>query len=319
MTAAARPSGREFCLGCVVPAYNEAALIGDFLPALAEALGTLAAEVKIMVVDDGSRDATGEIVRSLSGSLPLRYLGLSRNFGKEAALQAGLDHCDADCVLLIDADFQHPLAVIGAMVERWRDGVDMVYAIKSHREAESRRKRWGTRVFYKIVSGQRGVDIPPDAGDFRLLDRRVVLALRALPERSRFMKGLYAWVGFRSEGLRVDMPPRPAGESKFDTRGLARLAATGVTAFSVKPLRMVMLVGLLVSLVSMLMAGWIVFERLFLGQDIPGFATLGAAIFFLAGVQLVGLGIVGEYVGRIFEEVKQRPRYLVAEDSGDPR
>jgi len=310
----ARTQGRRFRLGCVVPAYNEAELIGRFLPALTQALQALTDDIEIIVVDDGSRDGTGDIVRGLLEALPLRYLGLSRNFGKEAALQAGLDACDADCVLLIDADFQHPLEIIPQMLARWQSGIDMVYALKAHRDAEPLAKRWGTRLFYRLVSGQRGVDIPEDAGDFRLLDRRVVQALRALPERTRFMKGLYAWVGFRSEGLAIEMPDRPAGNSKFNTRGLARLAATGVTAFSVKPLRMVMLAGLAVSAVSMLMAGWIVFERLFLGQDIPGFATLAAAIFFLAGVQLVGLGIVGEYVGRIFDEVKQRPPYLVAED-----
>ena len=305
-----------FRLSCVVPAYNEAALIGDFLPALAATTRAITPDVEILVVDDGSSDATGAIVTRLTATLPVRYIQLSRNFGKEAALQAGLDASSGDCVVLLDADFQHPLDVIPQMVERWQAGVDMVYTMKAHRGGEPRLRRLGSRLFYSLVSGGRGAIIPPDAGDFRLLDRRVVDALCALPERNRFMKGLYAWVGFRSEGLAITMGERPAGESKFNGLKLASLAVTGVTAFSVKPLRLVTLAGLAISVVSMLMAVWIVVEKLFLGQDIPGFATLAAAIFFLSGVQLVSLGIVGEYVGRIFEEVKQRPRYVIAGEAG---
>jgi glycosyltransferase involved in cell wall biosynthesis len=307
---------RNFRLTCVVPAYNEAALIGDFLPALSAAATAITPDVEILVVDDGSSDATGDIVTRLTASLPVRYIQLSRNFGKEAALQAGLDASSGDCVVLLDADFQHPLGVIPQMVERWRAGADMVYTTKAHRAGEPRLRQLGSKLFYALVSSSRGAVIPPDAGDFRLLDRRVVDAICALPERNRFMKGLYAWVGFRSEGLAITMQERPAGESKFSALKLASLAATGVTAFSVKPLRLVTLAGLVISVVSMLMAVWIVVEKLFLGQDIPGFATLAAAVFFLSGVQLVSLGIVGEYVGRIFEEVKQRPRYLIAREAG---
>jgi glycosyltransferase involved in cell wall biosynthesis len=319
MSGAERSSGeraQSFRLSCVVPAYNEAALIGDFLPALAATVGALTPDVEILVVNDGSSDATGSIVSALADTLPLRYIELSRNFGKEAALQAGLDASSGDCVVLLDADFQHPLEVIAQMVERWRTGVDMVYTTKAHREDEPPLRRLGSKLFYALVSSRKGGVIPPDAGDFRLLDRRVVDALCALPERNRFMKGLYAWVGFRAEGIAITMQERPAGHSKFNALQLASLAATGVTAFSVKPLRLVTLTGLVISIVSMLMAAWIVIEKLFLGQDIPGFATLAAAVFFLSGVQLVSLGIVGEYVGRIFEEVKQRPRYLIARETG---
>ncbi|MEY4761479.1 MAG: hypothetical protein RLZZ200_1335 [Pseudomonadota bacterium] len=307
---------REFRLSFVVPAYNEAALIGRFLPALADAAGAITPDVEIIVVNDGSSDETGRIVAGLTDTLPVRYIGFSRNFGKEAALQAGLDASTGDCVVLLDADFQHPLEVIPRMVERWRDGVDMVYTTKAHREDEPPLRQLGSRLFYYLVSSRRGATIPPDAGDFRLLDRRVVDALCALPERNRFMKGLYAWVGFRSEGIAITMHERPEGESKFNGLKLASLAMTGVTAFSVKPLRLVTLTGLAISAVSLAMAGWIIFEKLFLGQDIPGFTTLAAAVFLLSGVQLVSLGIVGEYVGRIFDEVKQRPRYLIADEKG---
>lgn len=307
---------RPFRLSCVVPAYNEALLIGRFLPALTEASTAITPDVEIIVVNDGSRDDTGRIVSELTASLPVRYIEFSRNFGKEAALQAGLDASTGDCVVLLDADFQHPLAVIPQMVERWRAGVDMVYTLKAHRDDESRLRQLGSKLFYYLVSSRRGAAIPPDAGDFRLLDRRVVDALCALPERNRFMKGLYAWVGFRSEGIAITMLERPEGESKFNGLKLASLALTGVTAFSVKPLRLVTLIGVVISTGSLLMAGWIIFEKLFLGQVIPGFTTLAAAVFLLSGVQLVSLGIVGEYVGRIFEEVKQRPKYLIADERG---
>ena len=298
-----------------MPAFNEGELIESFLTQLTTAVQALTPDVQIVVVNDGSSDDTGPIVTRLAATLPVHYIELSRTFGKEAALQAGLDASTGDCVVLLDADFQHPLKVIPQMVARWRAGVEMVYTTKAHRADEPRLRQLGSKLFYKLLSGQRA-RIPPDAGDFRLLDRRVVDALCALPERNRFMKGLYAWVGFRSEGLAITMEERPAGHSKFNGLHLASLAATGVTAFSVKPLRLVTLSGLVISIVSILMGMWIVAEKIFLGQGIPGFATLAAAIFFLSGIQLVSLGIVGEYVGRIFEEVKQRPRYLISREAG---
>ncbi len=301
-----------FKLSCVVPAYNEGALIETFLEQLCGAALDVTPDVEVVVVNDGSTDSTGQIVSRLTRRLPIHYIELSRNFGKEAALQAGLDAATGDCVILLDADFQHPLQVIPQMIERWRAGADMVYAVKADRRRESLLARIGAKLFYKLLSSERGANIPADAGDFRLLDRRVVTALRALPERNRFMKGLYSWVGFKSEALPVTMQERPAGDSKYGALRLASLAATGITAFSNAPLRLVTLIGLAISVVSILMGGWIVVEKLVFGQSIPGFTTLAAAIFFLSGVQLVSLGIVGEYVGRIFEEVKQRPPYVVA-------
>ena len=309
----ARRSGMQlFKLSFVVPAYNEGELIESFLEQLCSAALDITPDVEVVVVNDGSTDATGPIVSRLARRLPLHYIELSRNFGKEAALQAGLDAATGDCVVLLDADFQHPLQVIPQMIERWRAGVDMVYAVKADRGREGWAARLGAKLFYKLLSSERGAKMPADAGDFRLLDRRVVAALRALPERNRFMKGLYSWVGFKSEALPVMMLDRPAGSSKFGALKLASLAVTGITAFSNTPLRLVTLVGLGISAISVFMGGWIVVEKLIFGQPIPGFTTLAAAIFFLSGVQLVSLGIVGEYVGRIFEEVKQRPPYVVA-------
>jgi len=310
-----RPVRPRFSLSCVVPVYNEGELIGQFLESLYKTIGELTADIELIVVNDGSTDNSAEEIARIARHLPLHYIELSRNFGKEIALQAGLDAAHTDCVVILDADFQHPMSAIREMVERWEAGADMVYATKANRHAESWFSKVGSAVFYRLLASKHGVRIPKDAGDFRLLDRKVVEALRAMPERNRFMKGMYAWVGFKSEAIEIQIDPRAAGESKFGALKLANLAMTGVTAFSNVPLRLVTGAGMLISVLSILMGMWIVFERLFLNQPIPGFATMAAAIFFFAGIQLVALGVVGEYVGRIFDEVKQRPRYLIASRS----
>jgi len=302
----------RFSLSCIVPVYNEAASITRFLTELHTCLTEVTNEVEIIVVNDGSTDGSAKLILDLCSRLPVQYIELSRNFGKEFALQAGLDAVNGDCALILDADFQHPMQAIGPMVERWQAGVDMVYAIKANRHDESLFNRLGARLFYQYLLPQRGVKIPKNAGDFRLLDRRVVEALRALPERNRFMKGLYAWVGFKSEAVEFTAVPRVSGSSKFSKVKLLNLAITGVTSFSNTPLRVVTMAGTVISTFALLMGAWIVIEKVFLKQPIAGFATLAAAIFFFSGVQLIALGVVGEYVGRIFDEVKQRPRYVVA-------
>ena len=309
------PPGVTFTLSCVVPVYNESAGIAAFLRALEAAVAPLTADIELVVVNDGSSDDSGERIQQLQLGSRLRYVELSRNFGKEIAIQAGLDVAGGDCVVILDADFQHPVDLIASMVARWRAGIQMVYAVKRSREGESRLKRMAVSGFYRLLSGERrNPMIPRDAGDFRLMDRKVVSALRALPERDRFMKGLYAWVGFKSEAIDFTPGIRTNGHSKFRPLQLISLAATGITSFSNLPLRWVAAAGVLISSGSMVMAGWLVIERVFFGQPIAGFATVAASIFFFSGVQLLALGIVGEYVGRIFNEVKQRPRYLVAED-----
>lgn len=307
----------SFKLSCVVPVFNEAAGIADFLQALLAAIEPLSENHEIVVVNDGSSDDSRERIRHSPAAARVRYVELSRNFGKEAAIQAGLDVADGDCVVILDADFQHPPELIASMVRRWRDGVHMVYAVRRDRTGESWLKRMTAAGFYRVLSGSRDTPrIPANAGDFRLLDHRVVLALRALPERDRFMKGLYAWVGFRSEPIEFSPGERRSGQSKFGMLRLLSLAITGLTSFSNRPLRWVAAAGALICAGSLVMACWLVAEKIFLGQPIAGFATLGAAIFFFSGIQLLALGVVGEYIGRIFNEVKQRPRYIVAEDSG---
>jgi polyisoprenyl-phosphate glycosyltransferase len=308
------PRARRFTLSCVIPVLNEGPGITALLDALQETLSRLPCEAEIVVVNDGSTDDSGLRILQHVGSVRLRYLELSRNFGKEMALQAGLDAASGDCVVLLDADFQHPLALIPKMVDRWRAGIDMVYGVKRRSGEEGFLKRAAAKVFYSMLSRERGVRVPRDAGDFRLLDRKVVDALNALPERDRFMKGLYAWVGFKSEAVEFTPHERAQGETKYNFTRLTSLAATGITSFSIAPLRCVSIGGVAISLMSVLMGAWLVTEKFVFGQPIPGFATVAASIFFLAGVQLLALGVVGEYVGRIFNEVKQRPRYIVAND-----
>ena len=309
------PPGASFKLSCVVPVYNESAGIAAFLRALQSAVMPLTADVEMVVVNDGSGDDSGEQIQQVELDCRLRYVELSRNFGKEVAIQAGLDVAGGDCVVILDADFQHPVELIAAMVARWHAGIQMVYAVKRSRDDEGRVKRMAIAGFYRLLSGDRCTPaIPRDAGDFRLMDRKVVSALRALPERDRFMKGLYAWVGFKSEAITFTPGVRANGHSKFQPLHLLSLAATGITSFSNLPLRWVAGAGVAISFGSIVMAGWLITEKLLFGQAIAGFATIAASIFFFSGVQLLALGIVGEYVGRIFNEVKQRPRYLVAED-----
>lgn len=306
------PRSGAFALSCVVPVHNEQEVVADFLRALHATAARLAPRFEIIVVNDGSTDATGRIVRRLAPELALTLVEFSRNFGKEAALTAGLDLARGDCVLLIDADFQHPLETAVEMVNAWRAGYDMVYGLRTDRAGESWLKRAGSRVFYRLMAASQSVEIPPDAGDFRALDRRVVDALKRLPERHRFMKGLYAWVGFRSVGIPFEVKARAGGRTSFSLRRLQSLALTGITAFSNLPLRIGGAIGIGIALLAFAWGGWIVIERIFFGQPIEGFATLAASILLFAGVQLISIGVLGEYLGRVYDEVKARPTYLVA-------
>jgi glycosyltransferase involved in cell wall biosynthesis len=241
---------------------------------------------------------------------------LSRNFGKEAALTAGIDRALGEVVLLMDADLQHPASLVPQMVEAWRKGADMVCAARASRSDESWLKRLGTTIFYALVNRNASVKIPVDAGDFRLMDRRVVDALKSLPERNRFMKGLYAWVGFHNVIIPYVPAERHAGVSTFSLRSLSRLAFTGVTAFTNAPLRLWSALGIVIALLAILFGFYIVIDHFLYGNDVPGWATLVTGMTFFSGVQLLSVGILGEYVGRIFDEVKQRPVYVVGSEAG---
>ena len=318
LAVADAPVGRPACptLSCIVPAYNEAKNLPLLLTALVPALQALTPRWEIIVVDDGSRDNTAAALHPWLQKPGVRYLALSRNFGKEAALTAGLEHAQGQVVLMMDADGQHPLSLLPTLLQGWRDGADAVCAVRDTRADESWAKRLGTRLFYRIVNAGSPVPIPADAGDFRLMDRRVVDALLALPERNRFLKGLYAWVGFRTDFIRYQPAPRASGQSSFSLTRLLGLALTGVTAFSTLPLRLWSGLGGLIAIGAIGYGGWIVLEHLVSGNPVPGWPTVVVSLMFFSGVQLLSIGILGEYVGRIFTEVKRRPIYLLRDDIG---
>ncbi|QPS07115.1 glycosyltransferase family 2 protein [Delftia acidovorans] len=301
-------------LSCVVPAHNEEGNLEAFLRSLDATVRTLTPDYELIVVNDGSRDATHEIALRMAQELPVRYLALSRNFGKEAALSAGIDHARGNAVVLIDADFQHPLQMLPQMCELWQSGYDMVYGVIADRGAESGAKRVGTNLFYRLMNAGNLVKIPPNAGDFRWLDRCVADALKALPESHRFMKGLYAWVGFKAAALPFVPADRTAGASSFNFRRLGSLALLGLTSFTTLPLRVWSVVGGIISLAALLYGLWITMETLIFGNPLDGWPTLAASIMLFSGVQLMSIGILGEYIGRIYDEVKRRPTYLLARD-----
>ena len=301
-------------LSCVVPAYNEAGHLAEFLQALHASVSALTPDFEILVVNDGSRDNTREVALAQAASLGVRYLEFSRNFGKEAALSAGIDHARGNAILLIDSDFQHPLEMVPRMVDLWRSGYDMVYGVITDRAAESGLKRLGTDIFYRLMGFGSDIHIPRNAGDFRLMDRKVVQALKALPERNRFMKGLYAWVGFQTVALPFVPAERHSGESSFNLRRLGSLALLGMTSFTTLPLRFWSVAGACLSVLAIFYGLWIALETLLFGNPLSGWPTLAASVLLFSGVQLLSIGILGEYIGRIYEEVKGRPVYLLAQD-----
>ncbi len=303
-------------ISCIVPVFNEEEGIEKFIQQLQALLETLTHHFEMIVVDDGSRDHTLAKLVPLMQQHKIKLLGLSRNFGKELALTAGLDYCTGDVVILLDADFQHPLEVIPLFLQQWVQGYDMVYGLRRNREAESYLKRNFARMFYWLMKKITHIDIPNNAGDFRLMDRKVVAAIKQFPERGRFMKGLYAWIGFKKIGVTFDVNDRRVGKSSWRFSNLTELALTGITSFSDIPLRVWGLIGFVVSFVSLIYAIYIITVTLLYGADLPGFPTLIVAIMFFGGIQLLSIGILGEYIARIFTEVKQRPRYLLQIKAG---
>ncbi|WP_448532960.1 glycosyltransferase family 2 protein [Parathermosynechococcus lividus] len=306
-------------LSIVIPCFNEEANLDPLFQELLPVLTQLGLPYEIICVNDGSRD------RTLSGLLQwrdrhpsIKILDLSRNFGKDIALTAGIDAATGLAVIPMDADLQDPPEVIPALVERWQQGFDVVYATRQRRQ-ESFLKQWTAHGFYTLLQGLSSVPIPANTGDFRLLDRRVVEALRQLPERGRFMKGLFSWVGYRQTAVYFERPARRQGQSKWSYWQLWNFALGAIFAFSVKPLQVWLYVGLMISGVALIYALWLIVRTLLFGADLPGYPSLMVAILFMGGVQLLTLGIIGEYIGRIYEEVKQRPLYLVRDRYGlDP-
>jgi glycosyltransferase involved in cell wall biosynthesis len=308
---------RPRCLSCVVPAFNEEVNLALLLPRLFELLPTCAERWEVVVVDDGSRDGSAALLEQWSQVPGFRAVLLSRNFGKEAALMAGLHAARGDVVLCMDADLQHPPEAIPSLLRAWRGGAQVVIAMRTGRADESRAKRWGTQLFYRLLNATDRFEIPPDAGDFRLMDREVVDALLALPERNRFMKGLYAWVGFDTVAVPYTVAPRASGRSRFGLRQLMRLSMAGLTAFTTWPLRAVSWAGMLMAFAAIGYGLFLIVDHFVNGHAVSGWTTIVVGLMLLSGVQLISLGVVGEYVGRIFEEVKGRPLYIVKRELGE--
>jgi glycosyltransferase involved in cell wall biosynthesis len=306
-------------LSIVVPLYNEAATVERMHAQLVEVAQRLAATrslaCEVVYVDDGSRDGTLAIARELPATgLDVQVVSLSRNFGKEAALLAGLDHARRGAILFIDGDGQHPTSLIDTLVGHWLDeDCDVVYTAKAHRANESLIRRFSVKAFYLLLNWGARPKIPEDAGDFRLLSPRAANALRQLPERNRFFKGLSSWIGFRQ--MRIDYEPeaRTEGRSTWNLRRLIGLSIDGVTGFSVAPLRLATVFGLVLALVAFFYGLQIVYETLVYGTAVPGYPSLFVGVMVLGGVQLIMIGVVGEYIGKILEEIKGRPVYFVAE------
>jgi glycosyltransferase involved in cell wall biosynthesis len=310
-----RAPDKPALLSIVACFYNEAENIAPFFQRLGEALrGIPAIEVEIICVNDGSRDATLPILlQYVSTDHRIKVIDLSRNFGKEAALTAGLDAAQGDAAVPIDVDLQDPPELIAEMVAKWRDGYDVVLARRIDRRQEGFLKRSTARAFYRLHNAISNIEVPRDVGDFRLMDRRVLLALRRLPENHRYMKGIFAWVGFRCTTIDFVRPARQSGDSKLGFTRLWSLAIEGITSFSTVPLRIWTYIGLTISALAFLYIILVVI-LVFAGQmPFSGYATIVVAIMGLGGVQLIGIGVLGEYIGRIYSESKQRPIYLIRE------
>lgn len=298
----------------VVPAYNESAVLETFHQRLAAVLDALPVDSDVLYVDDGSRDDTWAIIERLAERDPrCGGLKLSRNFGKEAALTAGLDHVVADAAVVIDADLQDPPELIPALVAQWQAGYDVVYATRSARAGESSLKRFTAAAFYRSMEKLSDIALPRDTGDFRLLSRRALDALARLRERQRFMKGLFTWIGYRQTAVYYQRDPRLAGTTKWNYWRLTQLAVEGITSFSTAPLRLATWVGLGSAGLAFVYGLWVLTKALLYGDPVHGYPTLMLVILFLGGVQLMALGVIGEYLGRNYAESKQRPLYFIDE------
>ena len=301
-------------LTVVIAAFNEAQALPSLHPRIAAVLDGLAGDIdgRVLYVDDGSRDGTWDVLLGIAnGDARVSLLRLSRNFGKEAALTAGLDRVEEGAAMILDADGQDPPELIPQFVEKWREGHDDVHGTRSSREGETWLKKATAHAFYRVMQRLSKTPIPTDTGDFRLLSPRALAALRQLRERHRFMKGLFGWVGFRQVAIPYQREARLAGSSKFSFWRLWNFALEGITSFSTAPLRLATYLGVLTALLAFVYGVWVVVKALLWGDEVAGYPSMMAVILFLGGVQLMALGMIGEYLGRLYEESKQRPLYLV--------
>lgn len=301
----------------VAPVYNEEVLVGEFCQRVIAAIEPLGEPFEIVLVNDGSRDGSPEIIRRLHEHDPrIRIVSFSKNFGHQIAITAGMDYAQGQVVVVIDSDLQDPPEVIPRMIEEWRRGFQVVYGVRGEREGETAFKLATASLFYRLIRKITSVDIPLDAGDFRLMDRKVVEALKQMREQKRFMRGLSVWVGFKQTGITYKRDARKAGETKYPIKKMIRFALDGITAFSYLPLQLATYMGFLIaglSVIGMIVA---IILRLSNVHALEGQATTLVTVLFLGGIQLIFLGVIGEYLGRIYDEVKRRPLYIVAETLG---
>lgn len=307
-----RGPGAMPSISVVAPAYNEQEVLGEFHRRVTEVMIGIGCAYEIVLVNDGSRDTTLQLMHALrERDSHVTVVDLSRNFGKEIALSAGLDHTKGDVVVVLDSDLQDPPELIPAMLDGWREGYDVIYGTRTVRDGETWFKKLTAKYFYRIIKQVSRVDIPKDTGDFRLMSRRAVQALSGLREEHRFMKGLFAWIGFPSRPLAYRRDPRAAGETKWNYWKLWNFAIEGITSFTVAPLKVSTYAGVAIALFALLYAVVVIAKALLFSDPVRGYPSLMAVILFLGGVQLISVGLLGEYVGRIFNEVKRRPLYLL--------
>ena len=297
----------------LIPCYNEEASLPRLFEALAQLMDSNANyDWEVLFVNDGSRDATLQLIQEIRQKDPrFCYIDLSRNFGKEAAMLAGFDHARGDCMVIMDADLQHPPSIIPEMLHYWEEGYEDVYARRKTRGKESWLRKRLSLTYYSLLQKSTRVEVLPNVGDFRLLDRKCIDALRQLRETERYTKGMYCWIGFRKKEILFEQGDRIAGQSSWNMHSLFNLAIDGITSFTTAPLRIATLLGLSVSLLAFLYMCYILVKTIVWGDPVQGFPTLMVAILFLGGVQLICIGIIGEYIGRIFNETKGRPVYFV--------
>lgn len=310
-------SDPEKRISLLVPMYNESSVIPVFFKTVLGVVESLNYEFEIVCVDDGSVDSTLKLLREYaSNDERIKVVAFSRNFGKEPAMTAALDYATGDAVIPIDADLQDPPELIGEMIECWEKGNDVVFARRSVRDSDTALKRNTALWFYTLFNKMSDTYIPANVGDFRLMDRKVVDVIKRLPEKDRFMKGLFCWPGFKGTTIEYERPERAEGYTKFNFWKLWNFAISGFASFSTMPIRAGIYVGLIISALSFLYGLFIITKTLFLGVDVPGYASTMVVVLFLGGVQMFFLGLLGEYIGRIYKEVKNRPLYIVAEEIG---
>lgn len=299
-------------LSVVVPAFNEEEVLPEFHGRLSGVLSTMPFESEIVFVNDGSTDGTLEVMQALRAKdARIALVDLSRNFGKEIALSAGLEHAQGDAVVVIDADLQDPPEVIPELVRHWREGYDVVYAQREARAGEGAVKKMTAHAFYRVINLLTKVRIPEDTGDFRLLSRRAVDSLCELKEQHRFMKGLFAWIGYPQKAVKYKRAPRHAGKTKWNYWRLWNFALEGITSFSITPLKLASYLGLTTALIAFIFAVYVIYKTLVYGDPVRGYPSLIVIVLFLGGMQLMAIGVIGEYIGRIFNETKNRPLYFV--------